>query len=175
MQVKLLGCLIWLIWKAMRWIRQKRDGFQWYVPDGSGIFDRQQDRFGLWIAWLPTGNPTNGKNKIMQTLYFKWKGSTCKFYFDDRYEINAMQRYRFSQHRSEYVQMNGRMIWKQGGTRWLFTWMANLYMGNFTLKGVDYNVPDFKSRYVRLYFCYVFKCLGKAIPQINIMSMPGIS
>lgn len=85
---------------------------------------------------------TNGINKISANLYFNEKGQLVNFISDDRYEINAMQRYRFSTPVKEYVQMNGRMIWKQGETRWLYPDGEFVY-GKFTLKGVDYNVSDF--------------------------------
>jgi hypothetical protein len=101
------------------------------------------------IEWTPIDHLsakatfTNGLNKIAAILYFNEQGQLINFTSDDRYAISDMKQYRFSTPVKEYVQINGRNIWKYGETVWHYPDGEFVY-GKFTLKSIDYNVPEFK-------------------------------
>ena len=86
---------------------------------------------------------TNGINKITATLYFNELGQLINFTSDDRYSIGDMKQYRFSTPVKEYVQINGKNIWKYGETIWHYPDGEFVY-GKFTLKSIEYNVADYK-------------------------------
>ena len=100
------------------------------------------------IEWTPIDHLsakatfTNGLNKIAAMLYFNEQGQLINFTSDDRYAIGDMKQYRFSTPVKEYVQMNGRNIWKYGETVWHYPDVEFVY-GKFILKSIEYNVPDF--------------------------------
>lgn len=101
------------------------------------------------IEWTPVDSLsvkatfTNGVNKITAILYFNEQGQLINFISDDRYAVSDMKQYRFSTPVKEYTQMNARNIWKHGETVWHYPDGEFVY-GKFTLKSIDYNVPDFK-------------------------------
>ena len=82
---------------------------------------------------------TNGINKITASLYFNELGQLINFISDDRYAIGDMKQYRFSTPVKEYVQIDGRNIWKYGETVWHYPDGEFVY-GKFTLKSIEYNV-----------------------------------
>ncbi len=86
---------------------------------------------------------TNGVNKITAILYFNEQGQLINFTSDDRYAIGDMKQYRFSTPVKEYVQIDGRDIWKYGETIWHYPDGEFVY-GKFTLKSIEYNVTDFR-------------------------------
>jgi hypothetical protein len=86
---------------------------------------------------------TNGLNKITATLYFNEQGQLINFISDDRYAID-MKQYRFSTPIKDYMQMNGRNIWKYGEAVWHYPDGEFVY-GKFTLKSIEYNVREFKK------------------------------
>jgi hypothetical protein len=100
------------------------------------------------IEWTPVDHLsakatfTNGLNKIAAILYFNEQGQLINFTSDDRYAIGDMKQYRFSTPVKEYVQINGRNIWKYGETVWHYPDGEFVY-GKFILKSIEYNVPDF--------------------------------
>jgi len=61
---------------------------------------------------------TNGVNKITATLYFNEQGQLINFTSDDRYAISDMKRYRFSTPVKEYMQTDGKTVWKYGEAVW---------------------------------------------------------
>lgn len=87
---------------------------------------------------------TNGIYKITAILYFNEQGQLVNFISDDRYAIGDMKQYRFSTPVKEYMQIDGRQIWKYGETIWHYPDGEFVY-GKFTLKSVEYNVTDFKE------------------------------
>ncbi len=100
------------------------------------------------IEWIPIDSLsakatfTNGINKITATLYFNVHGQLVNFISDDRYVIGDMKQYRFSTPVKEYIEMNGRNIWKYGETVWHYPDGEFVY-GKFRLKSIEYNVADF--------------------------------
>ncbi|MBC7607477.1 MAG: hypothetical protein H7199_11060 [Burkholderiales bacterium] len=86
---------------------------------------------------------TNGVNKISAVLYFNEQGQLINFTSDDRCAIGVMKQYRFSTPVKEYIQMNGRNMWKYGETIWHYPDGEFVY-GKFTLKSIEYNVAEFK-------------------------------
>jgi hypothetical protein len=86
----------------------------------------------------------NGINKITATLYFNELGQLINFMSDDRYAIGEMKQYRFSTPVKDYAQLNGSNIWKHGETIWHYPDGEFVY-GKFTLKSIEYNVPEFKQ------------------------------
>ena len=101
------------------------------------------------IVWTPIDNLsakatfTNGVNKISAVLYFNELGQLINFISDDRYAVTDMKQYRFSPPVKEYIQMNGRNIWKYGETIWHYPDGEFVY-GKFTLKNIEYNVKEIK-------------------------------
>ena len=102
------------------------------------------------IEWTPIDSLsakasfTNGINKITATLYFNESGQLMNFISDDRYAIGDMKQYRFSTPVKEYVQIDGKNIWKYGETIWHYPDGEFIY-GKFTLKSIEYNVTGFKE------------------------------
>ena len=86
---------------------------------------------------------TNGLNKIAAILYFNELGQLINFTSDDRYAISDMKQYRFSTPVKEYMQIDGRNIWKYGEAIWHYPDGEFIY-GKFTLKSIEYNVVDLK-------------------------------
>ncbi len=82
---------------------------------------------------------TNGVNLITAILYFNTLGQLINFTSDDRYATTDMKQYRFSTPVKEYIQMNGRYIWKYGETIWHYPDGEFVY-GKFTIKSIEYNV-----------------------------------
>lgn len=102
------------------------------------------------IEWTPIDSLsakasfTNGINKITATLYFNEQGQLINFISDDRYAIGEMKQYRFSTPVTEYVQIDGKNIWKYGETIWHYPDGEFVY-GKFILKSIEYNVTEFKE------------------------------
>jgi hypothetical protein len=84
---------------------------------------------------------TNGSITIAAALYFNEQGQLINFISDDRYAID-MKQYRFSTPVTDYIQMNGRNIWKYGEAVWHYPDGEFVY-GKFHLKSIEYNVTEF--------------------------------
>ena len=101
------------------------------------------------IEWTPIDSLsakatfTNGVNKISAVLYFNEQGQLINFISDDRYAVTDVKQYRFSTPVKEYIQMNGRNMWKYGETIWHYPDGEFVY-GKFTLKSIEYNVKEIK-------------------------------
>jgi hypothetical protein len=85
---------------------------------------------------------TNGSNTITATLHFNEQGQLINFISDDRYAID-MKQYRFSTPVKDYIQLNGRNIWKYGEAVWHYPDGEFVY-GKFYLKSIEYNVTHYK-------------------------------
>jgi hypothetical protein len=103
------------------------------------------------IEWTPIDRLSakatfkNGVNRISAILYFNEHGQLINFISDDRYAVSDMRQYRFSTPVREYMQTDGRNIWKYGETRWHYPEGEFVY-GKFTLKSIDYNVKDYSQK-----------------------------
>ncbi len=86
---------------------------------------------------------TNGSNKITAALYFNPQGQLVNFVSDDRSDVNEMKPYRFSTPVKAYVQLDGRNVMQYGEAVWHYPEGEFVY-GEFNLKSIEYNVPDFK-------------------------------
>jgi hypothetical protein len=82
---------------------------------------------------------SNGINKITATLYFNGQGQLINFISDDRYAIGDMKQYQFSTPVKDYMQTQGRNIWKYGETVWHYP-DGDFVYGKFNLKSIEYNV-----------------------------------
>ncbi len=100
---------------------------QWEVIDESTVKARFTNR-GVTISAL---------------LYFNGTGQLVNFVSDDRYEINMMQKIRFSTPISDYREINGYNLPTYGEVIWHYPDGAFTY-GKFRLQGAGYNVTGFK-------------------------------
>jgi hypothetical protein len=102
------------------------------------------------IEWIPVDSLsakaifTNGTNKITATLFFNTQGQLINFISDDRTDVNGMKQYRFSTPVKEYILLNGITTMKYGEAVWHYPEGEFVY-GEFNLKSIEYNVPDFKQ------------------------------
>jgi hypothetical protein len=101
------------------------------------------------IEWTPVDSLSakagfsNGINKITATLFFNAQGQLINFISDDRTDVNEMKQYRFSTPVKEYIKMGEINMMKYGEAVWHYPEGEFVY-GEFNLKSIEYNVPDFK-------------------------------
>jgi hypothetical protein len=97
------------------------------------------------IRWEPIDDAstraffTNGNVTISAVLHFNEKGQLVNFVSDDRYDINEMQKYRFSTPLSKYKTINGYTMPTYGEAIWHYRDGPFVY-GKFSLKTIRYNV-----------------------------------
>ncbi len=79
--------------------------------------------------------------EISAFLYFNEKGQLVNFISDDRYDVNEMEKYRFSTPIGNYQEVNGYHIATYGEVIWHYPEGPFTY-GKYTLKGIEYNISD---------------------------------
>ncbi len=84
---------------------------------------------------------TNRGVTISALLFFNGTGQLVNFVSDDRYDINRMQKYRFSTPIGNYREINGYNLPTCGEAVWHYPDGKFTY-GKFRLQAVEYNVAD---------------------------------
>lgn len=82
---------------------------------------------------------TNLSTSIGAVLHFNREGQLINFVSDDRYDVNAEQRYRFSTPLSNFLKMNGFTLPTYGEAIWHYPEGPFVY-GKYTLKQITYNL-----------------------------------
>ncbi|MEQ8702783.1 MAG: hypothetical protein RIC19_02630 [Phaeodactylibacter sp.] len=96
------------------------------------------------IKWTPVDSNTvraaftHKGTTIEATLFFNREGQLINFESDDRYDINAMQKYRFSTPLSAYGKMGNAQLAKYGEAIWHYPDGPFVY-GKFKIREVVYN------------------------------------
>ena len=97
------------------------------------------------IEWEPVDSTTaraqftNQGTTISATLYFNEAGQLVNFSSDDRYDINAMKKYRFTTPLQDYQAINGYRLPNYGEAVWHYPEGPFVY-GKFWVKNISYNV-----------------------------------
>jgi len=84
---------------------------------------------------------TNNGTTVSAILFFNEKGQLVNFESHDRYDVNAMKKYKFSTPLKDYRPINGFNLASYGEAVWHYPDGEFVY-GRFHLKEIEYNVSE---------------------------------